>query len=172
MHALLAVSLALTLIGSACTKGEPPAPPQSPRAVRVEGPVGDLLLAYESARAKLAGDGFEGAQPFAAAIGASSRLAAEHAVTAKATFEAIALASDRMVTAKDIGAMRLAFGDVSKGVIALLVADPELRTGRFLMLCPMAAGYQKWVQTTEKLANPYFGKSMLECGETLATWST
>jgi hypothetical protein len=33
----------------------------------------------------------------------------------------------------------------------------------------MAQGYQKWVQRTETIENPYMGQSMLACGSK-ATW--
>jgi hypothetical protein len=28
----------------------------------------------------------------------------------------------------------------------------------------MAKGYKKWVQTSEKVSNPYMGKTMGQCG--------
>lgn len=147
-------------------------PSGAPIPPRIEGPVGDTLDAYENARAKLAQDNLAGAQPFATALAAAARTAAEHAIVAKPHFESIAAAADKIAATKDIKEARAAFGDASKSVIQLLVDDPELRTGRFLFLCPMAKGYQKWVQTTGKLNNPYFGSEMLECGEELKTWST
>ena len=149
----------------------PPATAAAPIAPRIEGPVGDTLDAYESLRAKLAADDLAGAQPFAKALGEAAKTAAEHAVTAKPDFDAIVASAATMTAAKDIKEARAAFGDASKHVIALLVADPELRTGRFLFLCPMAKGYQKWVQTNAKLNNPYFGSEMLECGEELKAWA-
>lgn len=142
-----------------------------PIAPRVEGPVGDVLDSYESARAKLAADDLTGSQPFAKSLAAAARSAAEHAVTSKPSFDAIAAAADKMAATKDIKEARAAFGEVSQKVVSLLVADPELRTGRFLFMCPMAKGYQKWVQTNGKLNNPYFGSEMLECGEELKTWA-
>lgn len=154
----------------------PPATTTSPSGApippRIEGPVGDTLDAYENARAKLAQDNLAGAQPFATALAAAARTAADHAVVAKPHFQSIAAAADKIAATKDIKEARAAFGDASKSVIQLLVDDPELRTGRFLFMCPMAKGYQKWVQTTGKLNNPYFGSEMLECGEELKTWST
>jgi hypothetical protein len=33
----------------------------------------------------------------------------------------------------------------------------------------MAEGYQKWVQVSSEMANPYMGKKMLKCGSE-ATW--
>ena len=143
----------------------------APIPPRIEGPVGDTLDAYENTRAKLAQDNLAGAQPFATSLAAAARTAAEHAVAAKPHFTTIAAAADKIATTKDIKEARAAFGDISKSVIQLLVDDPELRTGRFLFMCPMAKGYQKWVQTNGKLNNPYFGSEMLECGEELKAWS-
>jgi hypothetical protein len=147
------------------------APIPATGAPRLEGPVGDTLDAYEHARAKLAQDNLAGAQPFATSLAAAARTAADHAVAAKPHYTAIAVAADKIVATKDIKEARAAFGDISKSVIQLLVDDPELRKGRFLFLCPMAKGYQKWVQTDGKLNNPYFGSEMLECGEELKAWS-
>lgn len=151
-----------------------PAAPTGPAPIapRVEGPVGDTLDAYENTRAKLAQDNLAGAQPFATSLAVAARTAADHAVASKPHFVSIAAAADKIAATKDMKEARAAFGDVSKSVIQLLVDDPELRTGRFLFLCPMAKGYQKWVQTTGKLNNPYFGSEMLECGEELKAWST
>ena len=33
-----------------------------------------------------------------------------------------------------------------------------------MFACPMVQIYQKWVQREEKMATPYMGKKMLECG--------
>jgi hypothetical protein len=35
--------------------------------------------------------------------------------------------------------------------------------GYYVAYCPMLK--KDWVQTTDKIANPYYGKRMLECGE-------
>lgn len=164
------VALVLVVVLAACSE-RAPAPPVTTTATHTQGPVGDVLAAYEGARAKLAADDFAGTLPFASALAAAARVAAEHAVTAKGSFDGISAGADRMVAAKDIAERRLAFGDVSQRVVALLLADPELRSGRHLMVCPMAKGYQKWVQTSDRLNNPYWGKEMLECGEELKAWS-
>lgn len=167
--------------GDAHPPGEKPATPTAtapatdatgaPIPPRIEGPVGDTLDAYENLRAKLAQDNLAGAQPFATSLATAARTAAEHAVAAKPHFTSIATAADKIAATKDIKEARAAFSDVSKSVVQLLVDDPELRTGRFLFMCPMAKGYQKWVQTNGKLNNPYFGSEMLECGEELKAWS-
>jgi Cu(I)/Ag(I) efflux system membrane fusion protein len=64
----------------------------------------------------------------------------------------------------DIEAARVAFGEVSKPVVALVdsVADARQRYHEFE--CPMAKGYNRWVQRDAKMANPYMGTAMLECG--------
>ena len=69
----------------------------------------------------------------------------------------------------DPDAVRKAFGEVSRSVVALLAAEPSLREGLNIFECSMAQGYQKWVQKTETIENPYMGSQMLACG-TKATW--
>jgi Cu(I)/Ag(I) efflux system membrane fusion protein len=69
----------------------------------------------------------------------------------------------------DIGQARSAFGDLSRAFVQLLAAAPPLRQGRHIFECPMAEGYQKWVQVSSEMANPYMGKKMLKCGSE-ATW--
>jgi len=64
----------------------------------------------------------------------------------------------------DAGAVRKAFGETSRHIVALLVAEPALRKGLNIFRCPMAQGYKKWVQPEGKLANPYMGAKMLRCG--------
>lgn len=64
-----------------------------------------------------------------------------------------------------IDALRLAYGELSKPLVALASAVPALREGRHVFECPMAKGYQKWLQAEPSLRNPYFGAKMLTCGE-------
>lgn len=151
---------------------EPSSPPPIPPAV--PGPLGELLDAYEQARVKLAADDSAGAHAFAEKMAASSKSAAATAAGAsQQALNDLAAAAEKMKAASptDMANVRMAFGEVSKATVALLVADPTLQTGRFLFMCPMAKGYQKWVQTDQKLRNPYWGKEMLECGEELKSWS-
>src|SRR5690606_34542035 len=67
-------------------------------------------------------------------------------------------------TKEGIEPARKAYGDVSKHVMGLLVAFPSLTEGRVVYECPMATGYQKWVQPATVMANPYMGQRMLKCG--------
>jgi Cu(I)/Ag(I) efflux system membrane fusion protein len=136
--------------------------------------VGDALEAYESLRVKLAQDDASAAPALAEKLAASATKAAAAATgPTQQPLKDLAAAADKMkaLPATDMAGIRGSFGDASKAMVALLVADPSLQTGRFLFMCPMAKGYQKWVQTDQKLRNPYYGNEMLECGEQLPTWS-
>jgi len=62
--------------------------------------------------------------------------------------------------AADIRAMRKAFKPLSEAVIKM-----ALPAGHVVAFCPMFEGGSSWVQKGDKVANPYFGKSMLTCGE-------
>jgi len=63
-------------------------------------------------------------------------------------------------------AIRIQFGHVSKVIVSYLKANKDLTQNYHLFFCPMfPKGYAFWVQLkNEPLANPYWGKKMLECG--------
>lgn len=61
-------------------------------------------------------------------------------------------------------AIRAAFGEVSRILIALVKGHPQVTNGLHIFECPMAKGFKKWVQRDPKLANPYMGRSMPRCG--------
>jgi hypothetical protein len=81
--------------------------------------------------------------------------------------EELAAASQRLaeLDGSDLRRARSAFGEVSRELITLLSAEPGLQTGLWLYDCPMAEGYSKWVQSDEKVSNPYMGSEMLQCGK-------
>jgi membrane fusion protein, copper/silver efflux system len=131
-----------------------------------------VLASYERVRALLAEDQI--AEVSAAAI--ELKMSAQEAVgKAPAALDeqvrAIAAAADALsATGRDDGAaVRRAFGDVSRPVVALIAADPKLAEGRHLFECPMAEGYKRWVQTNANVSNPYMGKKMPTCGSA-APW--
>lgn len=187
--AFVLAAVAAVAVGAACKKSDPSgAPPPTPAPTTppttasapppippaVPGPLGELLDAYDQARVKLAADDSVGAHAVAEKMVTSSRAAATSATgPAQQALNDLATAAEKMKSTqeRDMPNLRLAFGEVSKAAVALLVADPKLQTGRFLFMCPMAKGYQKWVQTDPKLRNPYWGAEMLECGEELKQWS-
>jgi RND family efflux transporter MFP subunit len=59
---------------------------------------------------------------------------------------------------------RRLFKPLSDAMIALADAAPSSGAGRLLVLrCPMTEG--RWLQTSEAVANPFYGTTMLTCGE-------
>ena len=76
----------------------------------------------------------------------------------------IAKAADALAGAADLGAARTAFSQLSDAVIAFSESTKaEAGDGVHAMYCPMAK--KQWLQKGEKVSNPYYGKSMLTCGE-------
>ncbi len=69
-------------------------------------------------------------------------------------------ASEKLAASESLKDARAAFQVISKELTNLVKGQP----GYFVMNCPMMKD-GLWVQTTEKVNNPYYGKSMLECGE-------
>ena len=86
------------------------------------------------------------------------------------------------LAADDLGAARTAAGDLGEEGVSLakssLLKDARAafeklsdkakqlaagQTGFYVVHCPMLK--KDWVQTSEKIANPYFGKEMATCGE-------
>lgn len=126
-----------------------------------------MMDSYESCRSLLAGDSSDGIVECATGIVAASKTA--HASAPNAAHKHIeALVTTAEALAKspmdDIEKVRLAFGEVSKSVIAMLTASPELGKQYHVFECPMAKGYRRWAQATAKLENPYMGTAMLTCG--------
>lgn len=62
---------------------------------------------------------------------------------------------------KDIDDLRSSFKNLSK--VYMSHADKDGMNGLIRASCPMANA--KWIQKTGSIKNPYYGKSMLECGE-------
>lgn len=62
---------------------------------------------------------------------------------------------------KEIGELRNSFKKLSE--LYLKQGNQDELKGLTTASCPMANA--KWVQKNGSLANPYYGKSMLECGE-------
>ena len=178
------VILGTALLFSACKKDEAKteapaaepaaeAPAEVPAEVQAESPPSAdetfakaVMTPYEECRALLADDKAEIADCAKAIASAATELHPKAPEAAKAHLTAIATAAEALagVPADDMDALRLAFGDTSKPVVALLRASPESAKSYHLFECPMAKGYQRWVQPDAKLANPYMGARMLACG--------
>ena len=69
----------------------------------------------------------------------------------------------RAAAGADIEAVRRAFKPLSEA----LVAKGQIPAGYGIAFCPMADDDRgaRWIQKQGEIANPYFGASMLKCGE-------
>lgn len=157
---------------SACDRQDSAAPATRSEPSPASNPQGEagiqaVLDAYERIRDLLAKDASDAASDAASDLErAANALAATAPEAQREAFGKLAAASAKLHETKKDGAdaVRKAFGDVSEPLVGLLSADPSLRKGQYLFMCPMAEGYQKWVQRSDKISNPYMGTKMLECG--------
>jgi Cu(I)/Ag(I) efflux system membrane fusion protein len=77
--------------------------------------------------------------------------------------EGAATAADLIAATSDVTAARSAFADASRSLVALAAADPRLAATWRVFECPMATGFQRWVQREPDPSNPYLGKEMSAC---------
>lgn len=146
---------------------EKPAPESPAYPAADKAAVDEVLAAYEEARVLFFTDKAEGIDAAAQKMAASAKKALGSAPdAAKPSLTGIADAATKLEAGmkEGIEPARKLYGDVSKHVVALLVAYPSLAEGRHAFECPMSPGYKKWVQTSDKLENPYMGQRMPSCG--------
>jgi len=106
-----------------------------------------FLQGYSAVHQALAADDLPGAQQAAANL---TNLSTADSAAAREIAQA-----DSLVTA------RRAFKALSKSAVKLAGGQP----GYFHAHCPMVPGKEgDWVQTSQSILNPYFGKQMLTCG--------
>lgn len=104
-----------------------------------------FLTQYEAVRAGLAADD----------LAATKKAAAMVAVGPAAD------SAKKIASADSIAAAREAFKALSKQAVATAAGQ----AGYYHAHCPMVPNDQgDWVQTSKKISNPYFGKSMATCG--------
>ena len=174
----LVVLLAVMALSVACNREEAsaqPAPAVKSFALvaAAASPVEQSLASYENVRAKLAKDDVAG---ITIDVGTLETAAGQAAAVAGPDGQPVLMAIAQAAKAlkdmpkTDADAVRKAFGELSQRVVTLLVAVPALRQGRFVFRCPMAQGYQKWIQSSGTIDNPYMGKKMLTCGSA-SDWS-
>lgn len=72
------------------------------------------------------------------------------------------------IKSPDIENARITFEDMSKAVLKLQKIFGHSGGTYYEMYCPMAFDFKGayWLQNNDALVNPYFGASMLKCGET------
>ncbi len=157
---------------------EPPRGPPLPELKTQELPAPTFaklqtaLVAYEQIRKLLAADTLDGIDAHARALQATLREAQEGAEGAVArVLDGAAEAAEGLSNENDLDTARQIFGSLSKYFVALADADPRLTQGRFVFACPMSSGFNKWIQPSAELENPYMGTQMLTCGQ-LSEWTT
>jgi len=143
---------------------KPPAP-----APKVEGAIGEALTAYTAIHDVLVVDKTDRVAAAATKLAESAAKAGESAADAvKPHYAELTKAAGELAKAADLEAVRLAFGEVSRHLVMIMEMSPELASAHHVFECPMAKGYKKWVQASAKLANPYMGSAMPECGAEVA----
>lgn len=72
---------------------------------------------------------------------------------------------------KTIQELRKAFQEISNAMIALTVSFKPFDQTMYVQHCPMADDNKgaEWLSVDREIKNPYFGKSMLACGEITTT---
>ena len=133
-----------------------------------------VLGAYLAAQQALADDNFESSKASLAALGPAladiSAAGLDHELRMRWAEEARTLeaAHTSIMEASDIEALRLAFEPVSEAILSIVrTAGHASEVHLAEAYCPMAfndAG-ASWLQAQGEIANPYFGASMLRCGE-------
>lgn len=126
------------------------------------------LASYEEVRAQLADDTIASLDTHGQAIAAAVERAREAIDTPPPAIDKsladAGAAARRIAAARDLTEAREAFGALSRSLVTLSSADPRLQEGQHIFECPMEKGYNKWLQPSPDLENPYMGRSMLECG--------
>jgi len=126
----------------------------------------DLFTAYERVRSQLANDELVVGESFNSVAEAARATSSVLSGAAKGHLEQLASAAESAAdkAPQELDQAREAFGEVSRHLIALLSAEPDLTAGRHVFECPMAKSYPKWVQASDTVSNPYMGPEMATCG--------
>jgi hypothetical protein len=127
-----------------------------------------MMLSYEDCRALLAGDKTEGVKSCAQEVLSAAKTAQASAPSgAQPLLTAVEGAARALAegNAEDIADLRMRFGELSRAVVGLLEVAPDAAEGYHVFECPMTKTYKRWAQPTTELRNPYFGSSMIDCGD-------
>lgn len=125
---------------------------------RASEPLKAVVGSYLEIHAQLAADKVESIKAPAAAI-------VKDATPMGAAGADIVTAAKALEQAGNLKKARDAFGKLSAAVIAAAKAEGWKGLDVKLGYCPMAPAPGSWLQKEEKVRNPYYGTSMLECGE-------
>lgn len=132
--------------------------------------MGPLLSEYLKITASLAADTLDGVAAAAAKIKKlavklpAAKASGKHAAKYEKLPAKIKAGAAAVGEAKGIKAVRQAFKKLSKPMV--LWAALSQPAGLNTVYCSMAPG--AWLQRDKTIANPYYGASMLRCGEIIA----
>lgn len=167
MRGLLVLCVLSCQFLAACSgTGEQPSVAQAqPVGAPAATPAQKLIAAYLTLQKNLAADDAKGARAAFGRLKAAAdakELAGDAALKQK-----ISASAGTGVAAKDLAAARDAFAKTSDGVLDWLKLEGNpLANSLRVAHCPMAQDGKgaRWLQTENKVANPYYGSEMLECG--------
>ncbi len=151
-------------------KGAAPAAPRYAFTPASRSEIARALAAYEQLRAALASDSLDGVATHASTAATALRAIGKDATLPESLRDHVragAEAADTLAAAKDVAAARAAFGDLSEHIISAAGSDPAATEGWYAFECPMTEGYNKWLQPSQELRNPYMGQDMLTCGSNI-----
>jgi hypothetical protein len=121
----------------------------------------EILERYFVIHNRLADDSLEGVTEAAAKIAEISRRASKTESAGRDKLLALSASASKL-KATDLNTARENFGDLSKNLTAWL-QQSGAQEKAYQLYCPMAK--KGWLQRDKKVRNPYYGKSMLTCGE-------
>jgi Cu(I)/Ag(I) efflux system membrane fusion protein len=126
-----------------------------------------VLVSYLKIQTALASDSMAGVPEAAHTIAAASAKVDLQGMPEKSVphyeemLAAIAKASEALAAATHLEEARARFKDLSRPMV--MWGTMSKPAGVNVMYCPMAKA--KWLQDEGPVRNPYYGKSMLGCGE-------
>lgn len=128
--------------------------------------VDTLVAPYLSVQKALAGDDLSGAQTGAKAF-LKAMEKAPHEGEAHEEAADLRAPAKTISSASDIKDARTAFLDISRQMTSLIQhVGVTQSTALYTAYCPMAFNNKggQWIQSDEKVSNPYYGSMMLGCG--------
>ncbi|MCG3147744.1 MAG: hypothetical protein PCFJNLEI_01185 [Verrucomicrobiae bacterium] len=125
--------------------------------------VSGVLEQYAKIQTALAGDSTDGVREAAQAIAKQAKDDSNKTLPAD-----VAAHAEILAKANDLAAARTAFKALSASLSRYL-STANIQTGHyFQMHCGMAKA--DWLQTDKDVKNPYYGGSMLRCGQLVAAF--
>ncbi len=127
---------------------------------------------YDKIRKSLASDRLEPVAAQATDLATKLRSIEPANASVAERLEHAAGAADHLRIATDLDAARKAFSGLGEAFLPLLSVDSRLTSGWKLIECPMVTDrFNKWVQQSADIENPFMGQAMLTCGND-ADWKS